>query len=68
MESILFPLNNIKNEPNNKYITFIYNKLLYYSSIKFILVFKINETSPSLIMINIIFTKVYANIELGSPK
>lgn len=36
--------------------------------LKLMPVFKLNDTTPSSIMRNIIYTKVYATIDLGSPK
>ena len=36
--------------------------------LKFIPVYKVNDTSPSSIMRNIVYTKAYAEIEIGTPK
>ena len=36
--------------------------------LNFLPVFKINETTPSLIMRNLVYTKAYTNIEIGNPK
>ena len=36
--------------------------------LKFIPVYKVNDTSPSTIMRNIVYAKAYAEIEIGTPK
>lgn len=69
METIFIPINNIKK--TNLIIHALCLSIIncyIILPLNFNPVFRINETSPSLIMRNMVNTKVYANIELGSPK
>ena len=67
-------LNNYLKMNNILTIIFILNLFLSLSKcyiiipLNYIPVYKKNETTPSLIMRNIVYSQVYANLEIGTPK
>ena len=69
MKNIFPGINKLIKNTFILYILFIKTFYCYIIiPLQFIPVFKINDTSPSLIMRRLVYTKVYANFELGTPK